>query len=463
MISGELKSPQDLLEVLSGLPQTKSGYLNLLSKNLFLSLKLSKSAVLAFYSNVELTPRSVPENALVFILSELLYGTEGYFSFEEDTAIKDFVSVSEDVESLVIRATILRRELDELLPQIITTNVVFRSEEKEYDGKTLFEILSSEGDIIDNLRRLKRLIEEGRADVLRIKEDENVEEIGLDYILESVEYKRVNLLSILESLKVSRFTGFVEIEGNDREIYTFFKDGEIFGVYPVSVEIFDYFMEVFGDFRASIVKLNREFVETFSQAFIGKPVIASESKYISLGKLFLTLLSLRQEGIVKIVQGKESYIYVFKDGKLLSARKNARWDENWRILLKKPDYVFLFRGIYPTNVNYLFYLFLLNKLKNILTKYSLGEELSQLVFRVAQIPPLFVKDGKINTSRTLTRREEMQVLKVFTDISEKAIERLGKEVFERELEEEVKPYKDILKILNLSGELETREELPETG
>ncbi|HIP43243.1 MAG TPA: hypothetical protein EYG91_04995, partial [Aquifex aeolicus] len=294
MISGDLKSPQDLLEVLSGIPQTKSGYLNLLSRNIFLSLKINKSTVEGFFSNIETDKVKNPLNALIFILSELLYETEGYFSFEEETAISSFREVKEDIESLVIKSTILRREIDEILSLIITTNVEFKSELSEYNKKTLFEVLADTDDILEKLRELKKFLEEGKVGISEIKKVESIEEIGIDYILESVEYKRINLLKILESLKVSNFTGFVEIEGKEREIYTFFKNGEIFGIYPVSVDIFDHLMEFYGDFKASIVKLNEEFIDTFAQAFIGKPVIASESKYISLGKLFLTLLSLKE-------------------------------------------------------------------------------------------------------------------------------------------------------------------------
>ncbi|RUM29292.1 MAG: hypothetical protein DSY42_06835 [Aquifex sp.] len=458
MISGDLKNPQDLLEVLSGIPQTKSGYLNLLSKNIFLSLKITKSTVEGFFSNIETDKVKNPLNALIFILSELLYETEGYFSFEEETAISGFREVKEDIESLVIKSTILRREIDEILPLIITTNVEFKSELPEYNKKTLFEVLTNADDVLEKLRELKKFLEEGKVEISEIKKVESIEEIGIDYILESVEYKRINLLKILESLKVSNFTGFVEIEGKEKEIYTFFKNGEIFGIYPVSVEIFDYFMEFYGDFKASIIKLNGDFIDTFAQAFIGKPIIASESKYISLGKLFLTLLSLKENGIVKIVNGKENYIYVFREGKLLSAKKTDRWDDNWRILFPKTDYIFLFKDIYVANVNYLFYLFLLNKLKNLIVKYSLFDELNQLIFKIAEIPSLYIKNGRINTIKVLSKKEEKELLKIFITISEKVIEKIGKETFERELEEEVKPYKDILKILNLSSELYTREE-----
>ncbi|GAB6065622.1 hypothetical protein JCM9492_07140 [Aquifex pyrophilus] len=456
MISGDLKSPQDLLEVFSGIPQTKEGYLNVLSKGLFLSLKLSKSRVLGYFSNYEEKPEK-PLNGLVFIISELLSDTEGYFSFEEKTAIKDFVEVNEDIESLIIKSTILRRELDEMLPLIITTNVVFRSELEEYNGKSLFKVVSKGGDVIDNLRRLKKNLEEGKVEVSEIKKIESVEEIGLDYILESVDYKQINLLKILGSLRASDFTGFVQIEGKEREIYTFFKKGEIFGIYPVSVDIFDYLMEFYGDFKASVVKINDEFVDIFAQAFIGKPIISSEGKYVSLGKLFLTLLSLKENGIAKIVSGRSNYIYIFKEGKLFSVKKEKKWEENYRVVFPKTDYVFFYKDIYIWNVNYLFYLFLLNKIRNLILKYEIPEAKEILTQRVAQFPAIYLKNGKVDAVRTLTKREERRLFNILLEVSEIIIGKVGKETFEREIEEEIKPYKDILKILNLSSDVFSEE------
>ncbi len=456
MISGDLKSPQDLLEVFSGIPQTKDGYLNILSRGLFLSLKISKSKVLGYFSNYEEKPEN-PINGLVFIISELLSDTEGYFSFEEMTAIREFIEVNEDIESLIIKSTILRRELDEMLPLIITTNVVFRSELEEYNGKSLFKVISGSGDIIDNLRKLKKSIEEGKAEISEIKKIESVEEIGLDYILESVDYKQVNLLKILGSLKASNFTGFVHIEGNEREIYTFFKDGEIFGIYPVTVDIFDYFMEFYGDFKASVVKINDDFVDTFAQAFIGKPIISSEGKYISLGKLFLTLLSLRENGIAKIVSGKNNYLYIFKDGKLFSVKKERKWEENYRVVFPKTDYVFFYKDIYIWNVNYLFYLFLLNKIRNLILKHEITQAKEILTYRVAQFPAIYLKNGKVDAVRTLTKREERKLFNILLEVSEIVIKTVGKETFESEIEEEIRPYKDILKILNLSGNIFSEE------
>ncbi|AAC07472.1 hypothetical protein [Aquifex aeolicus] len=458
MISGDLKGPGDLLEILSGFPASKSGYLNLISRNLFLSLKLEKSKVKGFFTNYEVKSTKNPLNALTFVLSEMLSDTEGYFSFEENTAISEFIPVDEELESLVIKATIVRKEIEEILPLIITSSAVFTSKNAEYKDRSLFEILSNAEDPIEKLRELKNLLENGEVEVKELKETSSLEELGLDYILESVEYKKVNLLKILEALRNMKFTGFLEIEGDRKTLYTFFKKGEIFGIHPVSVEIFDYLMEYYSEFKASIVKLKEEFVETFAQAFIGKPVIASESKYISLGKLFLTFLSLREEGVLKIIKNGESYIFIFRNGKLFSARKTKRWEENWKVLLPDSQYTFLYREIYSTNVNYLFYVFLWNKILNVIKKHSLRDSENLVVRKTAEIPFIYMKNGRIEVLKNLNKKEEGEILKFLLFITEKVVSEIGREKFEKEIEEELKPYTEILRVLNLSTEISAVEE-----
>ena len=458
MISGDLKSPGDLLEILSGFPLSKSGYLNLISKNLFLSLKLEKSKVKGFFTNYEVENVRKPINALLFVLSEMLLDTEGYFSFEENTAISEFIPVEEELESLVIKATIVRKEIEEILPLIITSSAVFTSEKEEYKDRSLFEILSNVEDPIEELRKLKKLLESKEVEVKEFKESSSLEELGLDYILESVEYKKVNLLKILEALRNMKFTGFLEIEGDKKTLYTFFRKGEIFGIHPVSVEIFDYLMEYYSEFKASIVKLKEEFVETFAQAFVGKPVIASESKYISLGKLFLTFLSLREEGVLKIMRDGDSYIFIFRNGKLFSARKTKRWEENWKVLLADSQYTFLYREIYSTNVNYLFYVFLLNKIFNVIKKYSLKDSENFLIRKTAEIPFIYIKNSRIDVLKNLNKKEEKDILKFLLAVTEKVVNEIGRDKFEKEIEEELKPYGEILKVLNLSTDMGIVEE-----
>jgi len=455
MISGNLSSPQDLAEILSGLPGAKSGFLNLLSRNLFLSLALKGREVEGFYTNAEAGEEVVPESLLLYTVAELLLDTEGYFSFEEETAIEEFTEVSTDLESLVIRATILRKELDEVLPHIITTSVRLRSEEKAYEGKTLLQILTSSEDPVREIRRLKKLLGEGKVEIADIRRTEGVEEIGLDYVLEGVEYGKVNLFHILESLKSQGFTGFVEIEEGKKRAYVFFKGGKIFGAYPAKTEIFDLFLNTFGNLRASVVKIKEEFADTFAQAFVGRPLLSGEEKYLSLGKLFLTLLSLKEKGTVRIEGEEGTYIFIFKEGKMLSARRLERWSDNWRVLFKGPLRLYLYRGVHWKNVRYLFYLFLINKILHLLRKHGEEKELEEVITFVARKPNLYLEGGEINPSAPLGEKDEEELLALLSRISEVLVRRLGRRTFEEELENELSPYRDVLRILDLEEELST--------
>ncbi|NPB05993.1 MAG: hypothetical protein GXO03_00140 [Aquificae bacterium] len=452
MISGELRSAQELTELLSGLPGAKSGYLSVLSKNLFLSLRVENRKVKGFYANLEFR-KPVPSSLLLYALAELMLDTEGYFSFEPESAIEEFLPADEELEGLVIRATILRKELDELLPFVITPAATLRSKDEKLDGRTLAEILVSSEDPVTEARRLKKLFEEKLVSVARMEESGSVEEIGLDYVLEGVEYGKVNLFPIVDSLKAQGFTGFVEIEGESERAYVFFKGGKIFGVYPASVKLFDLFLNAFGNLKASVVKIKEEFVETFAQAFVGTPAVESEDRYASLGKLFLTLLTLKERGTVKIESPEGSFVFIFQDGKLLSAKRKDRWSENWRVLFEEPFRVYLYKEVRPQNVKPLFYLFLINKLLHLLRKHGLERERIKLVEFVARKPNLYLDGSYVNPSAPLSKEDEEELFNLLVSVSDSLVKHLGRTRFEEELENELSPYKDVFKILELPDAL----------
>ncbi len=454
MISGNISNSQDLIEVLSTIPRTKRGYLNILSKTIFLALNIENGRVKGFFTNYEINRSKNPLSLLIFVISEMLNEAEGYFSLEEETAVENFVEISVDVESVVIQATILRKEIEEIIPFIITTNVRLTSESNpEYDGKLFGEILTNAEDPIEELRKLKDLLERGLVHVKEIKHAGNIEEIGFDYILDEVDISRVNVTKLIEGLKRDYFNGYVEINKGKSVYYLFFKDGKVFGVSPAEPQIFDTLLDSLGNAAVSIVRLKEEFVETFAQIYIGKPSIASEDKYLSLGKLFITLISNMEEAVLKVVYGKEYYIFIFNKGRLLSAKRTNKWTENFKVTFPSPNFIFLYRNIYANNILYTFYLFLLNKLKNILVRWNLVEELNALYRAIAHMPSIYIKEEQIHVAKSLTKKEEKQLVDLFVEISDRAIEKLGKEEFEREMELELSPHKEVLKVLDITEDL----------
>ena len=461
MISGSIASSQDLIEVLSTIPINKRGYLSILSKTTFLALKVENGRIKGFYTNYDISSSKNPLSLLIFVISEMLYEAEGYFSLEDNTAVENFIEIDVDVESVVIQATILRKEIEEVIPYIITTNVRLSSETNpEYDGKLFGEILANSDDPIEELRKLKDLFERGALWVKEIKRAGNVEEIGFDYILDAVDASRINVTKLIEGLKRVNFSGYVEIGEGDNLIYLFFKEGKVFAVSPIEPKVFDALLGPIGSASVSIVRLKEEFVETFAQIYVGRPSIASEDKYLSLGKLFITLISHKEEAVLKVVHGKEHYVFIFKEGRILSAKRTNKWVENFKVTFPIPNFVFLYRNIYSNNVGYAFYLFLLNKLKNILVRWNLTEELNALYKAIAHIPFLYIKENDISVTRALTKKEEKQLVDLFVEISDRAVERLGKEEFEREMELELSPYREVLRVLDFSEEL-SREYLRE--
>ena len=454
MISGSISNSQDLIEVLSTIPRTKRGYLNILSKTIFLALNIENGRVKGFFTNYEINKSKNPLALLIFVISEMLYETEGYFSLENETSIQEFIKVDGEIESIVIQATILRREIEEIIPFIITTNVKLSSESNpEYNGKLFGEIIVNAEDPIEELRKLKDLLERGLVHVKEIKHAGNIEEIGFDYILDGVDISRVNVIQLIEGLKRDNFNGYVEINKGNNLFYLFFREGKVFGLSPAEPQIFDTLLDPLGNAAVSIVRLKEEFIETFAQIYIGKPSIASEDKYISLGKLFITLISNLEEAVLKVIYGKEHYIFIFNEGKLLSAKRLDKWSENFKVSFPSPNFIFLYRNIYANNVVYIFYLFLLNKLKNILIRWNLNEELNELYKAIAHMPSIYIKDNVIVANKSLTKKEEKQLINLFIEVSDRAVEKLGREEFERELELELSPYKEVLKVLDITEDI----------
>jgi len=237
MISGRITGPQDLIEVLSTISINERGYLSILSKITFLVLNIENGRIKGFYTNYDISSSKNPLSLLIFVISEMLYEAEGYFSLEDSTAVENFIEIDGDVESVVIQVTILRKEIEGVIPYIIS------------------------------------------------------------------------------------------------------------------------------------------------------------------------------------------------------------------------NFVFLYRNIYSNNGGYTFYLFLLNKLKNVLVGWNLTEELNALYKAIAHLPLLYVKEDSISLNRALTKKEERQRKDLFVEISDKAVERLSREEFEREMELELSPYKEVLKVLDIMEEL----------
>lgn len=454
MISGSISNSQDLIEILSTIPRTKSGFLNVLSKTIFLALNVENGRIKSFFTNYEISRSKNPLSLLIYVISEMLHETEGYFSLENETALQEFVELDADIESVVIQATILRKEIEEVLPLIITTNVRLSSQKyPEYNGKLFGEILANAEDPIEELRKLKGLLESGDVKVKEIKHAGNIEEIGFDYILDEVDVSRVNVARLIEGLKRDNFNGYIEINRKGELVYLFFKNGKVFGISPAEPQIFDTLLDPIGKAAVSIVRLKEEFIETFAQIYIGKPGIASEDKYLSLGKLFITLISNMEDAVLKVVYGKEHYIFIFNEGKLLSAKRTDKWSENFKVSFPSPNFIFLYRNIYSNNILYTFYLFLLNKVKNILIRWKLTDELNDFYKAVAHMPSIYIKDDTVLATKSLTKNEEKQLMNLFVEISDRAIEKLGKEEFEREMELELGPYKEVLKVLDIAEDL----------
>lgn len=467
MFYGYIGDARSLNDILTGLLQGRSGTLELFVNRYFLSLRVEDGLIREFKCDLNGFKKKVNAyNLLVYCLAEMLSNPEGFFAFYESADVKGIpLETPVGNDELMIQATVVRKELDHIVDKIISPYAIFRAFERDpetsfFEGKNLIEVIVlSEEPIVSLLRRVKDLLAEGKLDIYEFRESEIAEALEIEYMMESVPLKKVNIVTILESLKNGKFSGIARISSQTYTINLFYENGEIFAVYPIDFDVFEFFLSPDRNADLSLVSLDNNVVKFIAMRYLTKPEIDTvSSHFMEISKLFLGLSKYKKNALLLISEKRGDRFIVFKDGKLLMSlmESEGAFRINDSLKFEEPYFVSLYFQKKVDNIASLVYLFMINEVLSIFMKHSPTRTNTIVLREAVRYPFLTFSEGKFHLTKNPGEEEEEKLLSLLSFMLDLGSQEIGEKKQEEELEFQLRPFKDIFKVLDIDKYLKIK-------
>ena len=467
MFHGYIGDTRSLNDVITGLLQGRTGTLELFVNRYFLSMTVKEGLVTEF--RCDLAPFNKKKvnlyNLLIYCLAEMISNPEGFFAFYDEDSKQKGLPLDSPVGSdeLMIQATIVRRELDEIVDRIISPYAIFKATTKDqrasfYEGKNLIEAVSlSKDSIISVLREIKDLLIEGKLDIYEFRESEHQDAPEIDYMMESVPLKKVNMVAILESLKNNSFSGIARISSPTYTINLFYENGEMFAVYPVDQDIFEFFLSPDKNAELSLVTLESSIVKFVAMRFLSKPDIDMvSSQFMEVSKLVLGLSKYKKDALLLISEKMGDRYVVFKEGKLLMnmIESSGKFRPSDTLKFTEPYFVSLYFYRKVENLASIVYLFMINEVLSVFMRRSPSKMNTIILREAVRYPFITFSEGKFHLVKNPGEEEERDLMALLSFMLELGSQEIGERKQEEELEFQLRPFKDIFKVLNIEKYLQ---------
>ncbi|MDW8066323.1 MAG: hypothetical protein RMI50_01450 [Aquificaceae bacterium] len=459
MISGYLSSQQDLVDLLNGCLFSKVGILDLFLGMDTVSLYIEKGLITGFRLGLEeASSAKNPKSVLLYHLSQFMENPEAFFTFVEGKK-EEIIKLEEPVpvEELVLQLQLVHSELKSLMEKVITPMAVVRVlknfEDLEfYHGKSIYHILTSSGENLkEEIRRLKSLFSEGYLDINQFYNDALKDEVHIDYIMEKVEASRLNLLTLLENFQLGKFSGLVEILGEDFEFHLYYKGGRLLAVYPCSYEIFDFFLNPGDTSIMNVLAMNENLIDLIMLRHSEDKIVDGlPMHFFDVGKALMGMAADQKTGMITVYsEGSKTYLF-YRNGAFLGAVKE---EENLLKPLKRPTYyrkgwvdLIFYRPM--ENIKFVVYNFLINMVHGIILKHA--THLNQVALNQLSFSDLLkYEEGLVLYRRSPREEDEEEVFGFLHFLLDLCYNPLGQTRLERELEAGLEPYRDVLKMLRV--------------
>ncbi|MFN3870373.1 MAG: hypothetical protein ACK4MW_02675 [Aquificaceae bacterium] len=457
MISGYLSSKQDFVDLLNGCLFNKRGLLSLFLDTNVVSLYVDKSLVKGFKVPIEDDVEKLNKRSLLlYQLSEFMNNPEAFFTFREGNE-KGIIMLEEPIsaEELVLQLQLISQELNKLIDKVITPYAVVKvvknsPEDSLYRGKSIYKILiSSEKSLLDEIRHLDSLFSQGILDIDKFQSLEVYEgDAEIDCSIRSVEVEKVNLGALLKGLKLSKFTGLVNIKGESFNFEIYYRSGKVTALYPYDMHIFELLVSA-KRCILNIIKIPESLLDLLVLKHAEHRAINSlPVDFLEVGKL---LMSMNIEGksgaiIVNALDIKEYVLY--KNGNLVGILQERVDDIRVvrKLSLDKPSWIDVVFYQPMDNIRELAQLFLINILHGLILKYA-GHLSVRILSRISS-SEVFKHENGVILYRKMPK-EEKEVSDLLSFLLDLSYKLLGKERFEKELETILSPYREVLKILQI--------------
>ncbi len=472
MFYGYIDNIRTLSGLISGLLQGRSGVIELFVNNRYLSMFVKDNLIHSFGCNLELSKQKNvnAQNLLIYCVAEMLENPEGFFAFySEELEGGVILPTPMDIEELTIQSIIVRKELDKILEKVIspyaTLKAVSGEEElKDMSNRTLFEILiTSQEHITQVVRKIEEFLSAKKLDIYEFTEEEKevFKELKIDYFLSDINLDKVNLISLLESIKRSKFSGTVRIAMEDSLVILFYKRGELNSIYPKNIDVFEFLLNPSHGAELSILEMDERLVDYISLRYLSYPHIRElSSDFMEVSKLFLGLSKYKRNALLFIEERDKNRYIIFDRGSLIAPINEVdnRFEHSTDLRFKEPFKVSLFFYREVRNIEAFMYLFLLNVILQIVIKLSLGRLWENISFKLLRYTYLKLgEDNKLYLLRSLKEEEQEELLSLVGEILEELAKEIGEKRQEEELELQLRPFKEIFKILAIDEYLRVKD------
>jgi hypothetical protein len=460
MISGYLSSQQDFVDLINGFLFNKEGVLEIYLEGRSIELYIENGFIKGFYTDTEgLKAEEINKvSLLLYSLFSMLDNPNALFSFKNAPKREYHFKLEEPIsaEELILQLQLAHQEFKSLLNLIITPYATIRvlkpfENMQNYDGRTFVSvILTSNETLTLETRKLQELLRAGFLDIGQFSTPEVGKRIyEVDYIVRDVGIKNVNIFSVLESLRMSKFTGFINIYDNHSNYELYIQKGKAVALYPYNFDFFDFILTPQAGPVMDVVSMPEEILNKFILKHSKRKLISSlPHNFIELGKVFIGIVKDGFSGLLVLQKSGERMYFAYEKGGLLASLLEGEQLKIYKAEPYRDDFlVDLIPYEQMENFLEVTHLLLLNVAYGVILRHS-SQMVQSILYYLSSSDLFKVVEGSIYfRADPRGRREEiLSFLSFLLDIGYKI---LGKKKLEEELENSLHPYKDIFKVLEI--------------
>ena len=465
MISGYLSSQQDFVDLINGYLFSKQGVLEIYLEGRSIELYVENGLIKGFYTEIEgLKAEEINKKSLLlYSLFDILDNPSALFSFKNSPEREYHYKLEEHIsaEELILQLQLAYQEFKSLLNLIITPYATIRvlkpfENMQNYEGRTFISvILTSNETLTSETRKLQELFSAGFLDIGQFSTPEAGKKIyEVDYILKDVSIKNVNIFSVLESLIMSKFTGFINIYDNYNNYELYIQKGKAVALYPYNFDFFDLLLTPRADLAMDVVSMPEEIINKFILKHSNRRLISGlPDSFIELGKTFIEIIKSGFTGLLILQKANERMYFAYDDGVLLTSLL-----ENEKLKIYNADpyrdgfLVDLISFEPMENFLEVMHLLFINVVYGVILRHS--DQLVQSILHYLSSSGLFkMIEGSIYF-RVDPRGRKEEILSFLSFLLDVGYKILGKKKLEEELENSLHPYRDIFKVLEVEEYME---------
>jgi len=465
MISGYLSSQQDFVDLINGYLFNKQGVLEIYLEGRSVELYVENGLIKSFYTEIEwLKAEEINKKSLLlYSLFDILDNPSALFSFKNSPEREYHFKLEEPIsaEELILQLQLAYQEFKSLLNLIITPYATVRvlkpfENMQNYEGRTFVSvILTSNETLISETRKLQELLRAGFLDIGQFSPPEVGKNIcGVDYILKDVSIKNVSIFSVLESLVMDKFTGFINIYDNYNNYELYIQKGKPIALYPYNFDFFDLLLTPRADLTMDVVSMPEEIINKFILKHSNKKLISGlPDSFIELGKTFIGIIKSGFTGLLMLQKANERMYFAYDNGVLLASFLEGEKLKTCNADPYKDGFLVDLISFEPMeNFLEVMHLLFINVVYGVILKHN--NQVVQSILRHLSSSDLFrVIEGSIYF-RVDPRGRKEEILNFLSFLLNIGYEVLGKKKLEEELENSLHPYRDLFKVLEVEEYVE---------